>query len=211
VHYALRYKRLPFEVVNTPSLSAVRTLSARGKLPIIKYDGVPIADSSEIIRHLEARSPEPRLFPLDPEMRARALLIEDWADESLYWHVVYERWMVVTQFRQIAGELFAQVPWLVRPIIKRSVRRQMCRELWNQGLGRLKGNDQREKLRQALDWLDQMVDGRFAAGPEFSIADIAAAAQIAALMIPQTPIGQSEMEKRPRLMGWLEGVRAAVS
>ena len=210
VHYALRYKRLPFTIVNVQAPREVRKLSARAKLPVLQYDGVAIADSSEIIRRLEIQHPEPRLLSIDPKMRAQAMMIEDWADESLYWHVVYERWMVRDQFRQLAAEFFAIVPAPLRPLIKTIVRRSVVRQIHDQGLGRFTVHEHREKLRQSLDWLETIVNGRFLCGADLSIADIGVAAQIAALMIPQTPVVAAEVRKRTNLIGWLEGVRAAV-
>jgi len=80
VRDALRYKRVPFETINATSPIQVRKLNPRGKLPVIIDDGMKLADSSEIIRHLETRHPEPLLYPQDPRTRAMALMIEDWAD-----------------------------------------------------------------------------------------------------------------------------------
>lgn len=210
VHYALRYKRLPFTIVNVKSPGEVRKLSSRGKLPVLEYDSVAIADSSEIIRRLEMHHPEPRLYPLDQQTCANAMMIEDWADESLYWHVVYERWLVRDQFRQLAAEFFAPAPAALRPLIKTMVRRSVAKQIHEQGLGRFTVHEHREKLRQALDWLEAIVNGRFLCGADLSIADIGVAAQIAALMIPQTPVVAAEVRRRSNLMGWLEGVRAAV-
>lgn len=90
VHYALRYKGVPFDVVNVASPIELRRLNSRGKLPVLDVDGFTIADSSDIIAYLEAHHPEPRLYPPESRARAAALLLEDWADESLYWHVLYE-------------------------------------------------------------------------------------------------------------------------
>jgi glutathione S-transferase len=210
VQYALRIKRLPFTVVNVSSPEKVRNLNSRGKLPVLEYDGVAIADSTEIIRYLEAHHPEPRLYPIEPGRRVHALMIEDWADESLYWHVVYERWIVREQFNQIAPALFAPVPAAMRPLVRVMVRRRVARVIQAQGLGHFTVHEHREKLRQSLDWLDAIVNGRFLVSADLSVADIAVAAQLAALMIPQTPVVAAEVRKRSNLMGWLEGVRAAV-
>ena len=78
VHYALRYKRLPFEVVNLATPGQSKKLNSRGKLPVLTYDGKPIGDSTDIIRFIEEHHPEPRLYPQDPRARANALLLEDW-------------------------------------------------------------------------------------------------------------------------------------
>ncbi len=206
----MRYKRIPFEAVNVVSPD-IRRVNARGKLPVMVYDGTNIADSTDIIRYLETRHPEPRLYPQDPRTRAMALLLEDWADESLYWHVVYERWQVPDQFARLAETVFNPAPAPLRPIIKLIASRQVRAALRGQGLGRLRLAEQREKLGFALDWLDTIITGQFLCGDELSVADIAVAAQVAALDTPITPFASAEVRKRANLTRWLDHTRATVS
>jgi glutathione S-transferase len=118
--------------------------------------------------------------------------------------------MVREQFNQIAAILFAPVPATMRRLVQGMVRRQVSRDLRAHGLGRFTVHEHREKLRQSLDWLETIVNGRFISGADLSVADIAIVAQLSALMIPQTPVAAAEVRKRSNLMGWLEGVRAAV-
>jgi glutathione S-transferase len=210
VQRAMRYKRIPFDVINATSPIQVRRLNPRGKLPVMIDDGVKLADSSDIIRHLETRHPEPRLYPQDPRTRAMALMLEDWADESLYWHVVYERWQISEQFAKFAEMVFSPVPALARPFIKLVVGRQVRGQLRGQGFGRLGVDEQREKLRAALDWLELMVDGQFLCGAELSIADVAVAAQVGALNIPYTPVAEAEIHAHAKVMRWLERTLEAV-
>jgi len=210
VRYAMRYKRIPFDTIDATSPMQVRRLNPRGKLPVMIDDGVKLADSTDIIRHLETRRPEPRLYPQDPRTRAMALLLEDWADESLYWHVVYERWQVSEQFSKFAETVFSPVPAPLRPIVKLATARQIRGQLRGQGLGRLEVGEQREKLRAALDWLDAMIDGQFLCGAELSIADVAVVAQVGALNIPYTPLAEAEIHAHARVMRWLERTVEAV-
>jgi glutathione S-transferase len=211
VHYAMRYKRIPFDVINVNSPLQVRKLNSRGKLPVMIDNGVKIADSTDIIRHLETRHPERRLFPQEPRARAMALLLEDWADESLYWHVVYERWQVADQFSKVGEVFFAPVPAALRPVIKLVASRQVLGSLKGQGLGRLSLDEQRAKFRTALDWLDSMADGQFLCGPELSIADVAVAAQVGSLNIPFTPVAEAEIHAHARVMRWLDRTLEAVA
>ena len=204
VRDALRYKRVPFDTINATSPIQVRRLNPRAKLPVMIDDGVKLADSTDIIRHLEARHPEPRLYPQDPRTRAMALMLEDWADESLYWHVVYERWQVPEQFAKFAEVIFSPVPAAARPMVRLLVGRQTRGQLRGQGLGRLGVGEQREKFRAALDWLDSMVAGQFLCGAELSIADVAVAAQIGALNVPFTPVADAEIHAHAKVMRWLE-------
>jgi glutathione S-transferase len=204
VRDVLRYKRIPYDTVNATSPVQVRKLNPRAKLPVLVDGAVKLADSSIIVRHLETRHPEPRLYPQEPRARAMALLLEDWADESLYWHVVYERWQIPEQFAKFAEVVFSPVPAPARPLARLLFGRQTRRQLRGQGLGRFSVGEQREKFRAALDWLDAMIDGHFLCGAELSIADVAVAAQVGALNVPFTPLAEAEIHAHAKVMRWLE-------
>lgn len=206
IHYALRYKRLRFEVINLSDFAGVGKLNSRGKLPVLACDGRIVADSTEIIRFIETRHPEPAIYPPDEHARALALILEDWADDTLYWHLAYERWQVDRQFEPYAAQLLAGAP----SEVVSGVRRVVLAELHGQGIGRLTVGEQREKLAAALDWLDHLIDAPFLCGVSLSVADIAVAAQVDGLAIPLTPWPKNEIEKRGNLRGWLERVKAAV-
>jgi glutathione S-transferase len=210
VRYAMRYKRLAFDTINATSPLQVRRLNRRFKLPVLIDDGIKIVESTNIVRHLESRHPEPRLYPQKPRERAMALLFEDWADESLYWHVVYERWQVKEQFNKFGEIVFAPVPASIRPVVKILFAKQTRRQLRGQGLGRLKVDEQRERFCSALDWLDPLVEGQFLAGPEITIADIAAAVQVDALNLPITPLAQAEIHAHAKVMKWLDRTLEAI-
>ena len=210
IRNALRYKRLSFETINATSPIQVRKLNPRGKLPVLVDDGMKFIDSTNIVQHLETHHPEPRLYPEDARTRAMALLIEDWADEALYWHVIYERWQVREQFAKFGEAVFSPVPAGLRPMVKLVFGRQVRRNLRGQGLGRVSLEEQREKFRAALDWLELIIDGRFVTGADLSIADIAAAAQIEALNMPFTPVAEAEIHAHARLMQWLERTFEAI-
>jgi glutathione S-transferase len=54
-----------------------------GTAPALRMDGVRVQGSRAIARALDARRPEPRLFPADPADRARVEEIEAWGDGPL--------------------------------------------------------------------------------------------------------------------------------
>ncbi len=211
VHYALRYKHLPFEVVNLATPGQSKKLNSRGKLPVLTYDGTPIGDSTDIIRFLEEHHPEPRLYPQDPRARANALLLEDWADESLYWHAVYENWMVDDQFAEFAKYVAAPIPALARPIVKVVVRRQLRNQVNAQGFGRMTVDEERRKLGEALDWLQTLAGGEFLCGDALTVGDLAVAAQLSSLTSPFNKPTAAEVAKRRGLAAWFERVKSAVA
>jgi glutathione S-transferase len=53
-----------------------------GTVPALKLDGRKLQGSREISKELDARWPEPPLFPADPEQRARVRSAERWGEEE---------------------------------------------------------------------------------------------------------------------------------
>jgi glutathione S-transferase len=54
-----------------------------GTVPALKLDGQKVQGSRHIARALDERWPEPALFPVDPEARARVEHAEQWGEEEL--------------------------------------------------------------------------------------------------------------------------------
>ena len=85
VRWTLDYKRIPHrrQVLGADYLIRAWRATGRGTLPILFLDGRAIGDSTHIIAALEARYPEPPLYPADAAARQRALALEDYFDEQL--------------------------------------------------------------------------------------------------------------------------------
>jgi glutathione S-transferase len=85
VRWALDYKGIPHVRRALGASYLPRALWATGqpRLPILFVDGGAVTDSTRIIAALEARHPEPALYPVDPAARRRALALEDFFDEEL--------------------------------------------------------------------------------------------------------------------------------
>jgi len=88
VRWALDYKRVPHHRrAAVPGLhipvALVLTKGRSVTLPVMAIDGGYVGDSTAIIAALEARYPDPPLYPADRDERARALALEDFFDEEL--------------------------------------------------------------------------------------------------------------------------------
>lgn len=84
---ALKEKGIPFEHRQLDPLDKTARFLAMnplGRVPILEEsDGTFISDSSAICDYLEHVQPEPRLYPEDPRLRARALWFEEYGDTLL--------------------------------------------------------------------------------------------------------------------------------
>ncbi len=65
----------------------------KGKLPYIDDDGVIIADSYFIRRHIEAKYGFDYDAALSDEQKAVSFAVEKLMEETFYWTTVYARWI----------------------------------------------------------------------------------------------------------------------
>ena len=83
VAIALALKGLEVEsvVISYANRSPVVEVSGQGLVPVIVDDAEVVADSTRILRYLDERYPEPRLFPSDPTRRVEVDIFLEWFNE----------------------------------------------------------------------------------------------------------------------------------
>ena len=88
VALALAHKGLEAESVwiEYSDRSPVEAVSGQGLVPVLEYDGTIVSDSPVILQWLEAKHPEPRLFPRDRARRAEMEVFIDW------FNLVWKTW-----------------------------------------------------------------------------------------------------------------------
>jgi glutathione S-transferase len=92
VRPALRYKRLWYDEVHA-DLRLIQERTGLGFIPIlITPEDETWQDSTDIFDHLEARHPDPPLFPATPVQRIAAHLVELYADEFGTIPAMHYRW-----------------------------------------------------------------------------------------------------------------------
>jgi glutathione S-transferase len=92
VRPALRYKRLWYDEVRA-DLGEIARRTGLGFIPIvITPEDETWQDSTDIYDHLEARHPEPPLFPVGPVQRIAAHLVELYTDEFATIPAMHYRW-----------------------------------------------------------------------------------------------------------------------
>jgi glutathione S-transferase len=204
VRKVLAHKGVAYRTVEYNGLRAraAAGLSAAGKLPVLDYDGERIQDSSAIFDFLEAKHPAPALVPSDPDARALALTLEDWADESLYFLELYLRFEVPEARAKGIDLLCAGRPSWERAIFAAAVMPRMRRKVRWQGIGKLS----RERVEQLFaDHLarvdDLLARSGWLVGSDCTIADIAVGSQFEE--IRRTSHLAPRLDDRPRVVDWL--------
>lgn len=181
VRRILDHKGLPFQVRNYNGLLALQVgkLSPAGKLPVLDIDGERIQDSRRIAAVLEQRFPERPLIPADPAQRAQMEILQDWADESLYWYEVYFRAEYDAAWDKLVRYLCEGRPAWEKPVLNVVARPQFRRSLRAQGIGRMDKVAVETRFSTLLQALDTQLAGReWLVGESKTLADIAVASQL---------------------------------
>jgi glutathione S-transferase len=202
IRRVLYYKYLNFEVVNYALLdiSKVRKLSAIGKLPVLEHKGNLIADSSKITEYLDELTPDKPLVPKSAIHRAHAHIIEDWADESLYFYDVTMRcWdnNITLLEDDLLIENSGFFGRLIRPIVGKALRKTTA----TQGIGRKSKEQVLEDVEAHFSALEALLENSdWLVGDELSIADISVASMCT--VMARADEGRALMACFTRLSEW---------
>lgn len=128
----LRMAKIPFEAVTVFNPRK----NPKGKLPCICVDGKKIADSGLIIDYLQQKYGDTLDHHLTQEQKAAALPLRRMLEEHLYWIMVYSRWLDERYWKISEDVFFAHLKGPLRYFIPKLVRRKLCSDLRQQGIGR---------------------------------------------------------------------------
>jgi glutathione S-transferase len=105
-------------------------------LPYIDDDGVKIADSTLIRRHVERKYKCDFDAALTREQRAQGWAIERMCEDHLYFAMLENRWLDRANFRKGVATMFGVIPAPLRPVARVALRRMNAGRLRGHGLGR---------------------------------------------------------------------------
>jgi glutathione S-transferase len=168
-------------------MKAIRALSGQTKTPVVEIDGTAVAGSAAIVAALDARFPDRPLIPADPATRAAALKIQARFDDDFGPRL---RRAVLAAFLDAGFYLprcFSEgQPWPKRALYIAAF--PMTRGLVRKGNG-ITGPDAvadgHVAVAAALDIVAETSAATgYLAGDAFSVADLAAASHMAAVIDP---------------------------
>jgi glutathione S-transferase len=213
VRRILHWKRQPYRIEEIPlsqALTRVRKLNPAGKLPCLEHNGHLIGDSTDIAYYLEERFPEPPLLPKDPALRALCHLIEDWADESLYFYEMRLRFTLPHNAQRFIPELTKHDPAWTKALATLLVPRMMRGVLSRQGLGRKPLEHVLRDVERHASAIRDWLGGRdWLVGDALSLADLGVFSQLAC--IRGSAEGARIIERSPAVAAWMERVDRATA
>ncbi len=181
VRRILHFKQLDYEVREYPMAARkeIRTLYSAGKLPCLEHNGKFIGDSTDIAEYLEEQFPQRPLLPNDPRQRGLVHMLEDWADESLYFYEMYFRFAQPHNAeRNLPRMLHVDKPWF-RKLMTRLIPGGIRKIIAGQGLGRKTHEHVLKDLRRQIMSLDARLQGSdWLVGDALTLADLSVYAEI---------------------------------
>ena len=210
VRRVLHYKGIPYEEKYwlLADRNKVRGFNPTGKLPALEHDGTVIGDSSDVARYIEQQFPDRPLIPTEPQLRAMVHVLEDWADESLYFYEMHLRFTTPGNAERNIARMVEHENRFLRWLLPRVAPKGIVKITESQGIGR-KSLEQLlvdverhiaavNDLLQASDWL---------VGDRLTLADLSLYGMFQAL-------GDADMvvpilERYPAVPAWMARIEAA--
>lgn len=204
------YKRLPYTLAEVGITELPKLNPTTRKIPVLVDGDEVVYDSTFIARRLDALAPEPPLFDADPEVAAAQRLLEDWADESLYWQIMALRFCKENMGRT-AAQMRPFLPAAARPFAKPLLQRVIGSSTRAQGFGRLPYPVLIREVASNLDDLVLLLGRRaFFYADRPSAADFAVYGELETGCSEATPDFGRLVEERPALADFRKRVEDAI-
>jgi len=157
----------------------------KGKFPVL-IDGDQIIPDSTFIRfHLEDNHGIDFNKGLSPRDRGIAWATEKMLEDSLYWSVMHDRWVIDENFDKGPRRYFEVIPAPVRLLLVPFIRRQVKRNLWGHGMGRHSRADIVRLASHALQALSQIIgENKYLMGNQLCGADATVFSFVAGSLCP---------------------------
>jgi glutathione S-transferase len=191
VRWTLDFKKVPHRrnaFMPGMHLGAAKKLSGKTQLPILELDREVLTGSANILAELEMRYPEPPLYPTAPADRERAKALEAHFDDNVAAPLRTLFWWAYLKNNKLAARMIADG----KSIVKRAMFRGLLvlpmihrKFSDNIGLDAERVRVAREGLVGYFDRVEREIQpSGFLVGDRFTIADLAVASIMAALVRP---------------------------
>ncbi|HET8708371.1 MAG TPA: glutathione S-transferase family protein [Pseudomonadales bacterium] len=208
----LNYKKLPYHIHEVSLLESVngayKKINPIGKVPAIDHDGRIVADSTHIANYIEEKYPQPPLIPTNKKDAALVHMLEDWADESLYFFEMYLRLAVPHNAERWIPEITKNEPFYMKLAAPKLIPAMLGKVAKTQGTGRkpleMLSKEVYAHVKAVADWL---ADGSWLVGDAITLADISVYSQLKCL--EGTREGAFALNDFPSVLSWMKRVDQA--
>lgn len=179
------------------------------KLPVLLDGDLVIPDSSAIRRHIETRAGIDFDEGLSKLERSQAHCLSRMAEEHLYFTLVYHRWVLDRNWEDLKARFFSGIPWPMRGVIAKTVRKDVIRNLKGQGLGRFDEDSLVERsIHDLVAIMDTLGRKPFLFGDRPTSADYSVAPVLSALAnLPNDGVMRCYVREDAQIMEYVSRCR----
>ena len=212
----LNHKGIPFEerYWTLGERKKVRALNPTGKLPALQNGERVVCDSTDVAHYIEQHFPQKPLIPSDPRLRAQVHVLEDWADESLYFYEMHLRFTTPGNRERNIPRMVEHEGAFLRWLLAKVVPGGIVRITGAQGIGRKSIEQLLVDVERHITAVDSLLDGTdWLVGNQLSLADLAVYAMFQALR--DADMVADMLARYPAVTAWMmrveehTGTRAA--
>jgi glutathione S-transferase len=207
----LAYKQIAHEIHEVPRVKVAEysRVSPTWKFPAIDHDGRAVWDSTDIAHYLDEAFPERPLIPKDPVQSALVHVLEDWADESLYFYEMTMRiaWEHNLK-KKLVHEFVATMPGMTVEAALPMLGKAVHGVIDPQGIGRKPAEQVIRDAERHCAAIDGFLAGgrSYLVGEQLTLADVAVACQVKALLYAEEVV--AIVARLPRVAAWIGRVYA---
>lgn len=208
----MNYKGVAFDVRDYALVSGkkIKQFNPTGKLPALEHDGKFINDSTDIAWYLEQQFPQHPVIPTDPKQKALMHVLEDWADESLYFYEMTMRFVKSTKARDNISKMLqfdtGFTRWYMEKILPSKMGVNMICSM--QGTGRKSMAQLKIDIgRHVQAVADLLGEGQWLVGDSLTLADLSVYSMFFCML--DAPEAKAIIDAKPTVGAWMQRLRAA--
>ncbi len=172
------------------------------KIPYIKIDGQLMGDSEQIYEYLRSNNAIDLDAHLNDDERAIQHAMGVMCDESLYFALLFNRWMDDVNWETFRDTVFSGMPKMVRNVVTKQIRKSVQSGLIGQGMGRHNKAEVYSIATKDIESLGQYLgDKQWYGGSEPAKLDVRVASYMANIIKPplENPL-KTVLHKWPNLL-----------
>ncbi|MGI9284545.1 MAG: glutathione S-transferase family protein [Pseudomonadales bacterium] len=203
----LHFKGLHYRIQEYPLMSkAVKRVNPIGKLPCLEDNGQLIADSTDIAYHLEQQYPQRSVIPEESAQQAMVHVLEDWADESLYYYEMQMRFGLPENGQHNIPRMLVNNRGLSHWFLSKVLPKGILSVTKNQGVGK-------KSIKQLVIDIDRhfiavdklLINSDWLVGSQLTLADLAVFSMFNCLKDAEQALAC--LLQYPRIEAWMNDVR----
>ena len=212
VRRMLNFKGIPYQEKYwlLADRNKVKAFNPTGKLPALEHGDHMIYDSTDVAYYIEEQFPEKPLIPADPAQRAMIHVLEDWADESLYFYEMHLRFTTPGNRERNMPRMVENESRFLRWLLPRVVPGGIAKITASQGIGRKSIEQLMIDVGRHISAIDGLLGEQdWLVGDQLSLADLAVYAMFQALC--DADMAMVVLQRFPVVMSWMARVEDATS